>query len=121
LEAVRYITMVPACQARFLTDPDQQLEMLETFLRRQPHEDTVIEFTDAPVDDLVLAIIAGLNWLSRCALLAGVGKSRFSGTLRHFRRIATVAQQWWALDGADARYVELLEAGVRPPVMLHLV
>jgi hypothetical protein len=74
-----------------------------------------------PADDLVLAIIAGLNWLNHCALLAGVDHTRFSGTLRNFRRMAAVGQQWWSLEGAEARCAEMLRIREKPPLMLYLV
>jgi hypothetical protein len=95
--------------------------MFEAFLRMPPHENTVIEFTGVPADDLVLAIIAGLNWLNRCALLAHVDRTRFSGTLRHFRKLAVAGQQWWALEGAERRCVEMLKTEETPPLMLYLV
>jgi hypothetical protein len=121
LEAVRYLTMVPGRQIGLLIEPARQLEMFDTFLRKQPHENTVIDFTGVPADDLVLAIIAGLNWLNHCALLAGVDHTRFSGTLRNFRRMAAVGQQWWSLEGAEARCDEMLRIKQKPPVMLYLV
>jgi hypothetical protein len=121
LEAVRYLTMVPGRQIGLLIEPARQIEMFETFLRKQPHEETVIDFTGVPADDLVLAIIAGLNWLNHCALLAGVDHTRFSGTLRNFRRMAAVGQQWWSLEGAEARCAEMLKAREKPPLMVYLV
>ena len=121
LEAVRYLTMVPGRQIGLLIEPARQIEMFETFLGKQPHGETVIDFTGVPADDLVLAIIAGLNWLNHCALLAGVDHTRFSGTLRNFRRMAAVGQQWWSLEGAEARCAEMLKAREKPPLMLYLV
>jgi hypothetical protein len=121
LEAVRYLTMVPDRQDGLLITPARQIEMFEAFLRMSPHENTVIEFTGVAADDLVLAIIAGLNWLNRCALLAHVDRTRFSGTLRHFRKLAVAGQQWWALEGAEARCVEMLKTNEKPPLMLYLV
>jgi hypothetical protein len=121
LEAARYVTMVPARQTGLLVEPARQPEMFNTFLRKQPHENTVIDFTGVPADDLVLAIIAGFNWLNHCALLAGVEYSKFSGTLRNFRRMVAVGQQWWSLEGADARCAEMLGRSEKPPLMLYLV
>jgi hypothetical protein len=121
LEAMRYLTMVPDRKVGLLIEPRRQLEMFEAFLRMPPHENTVIEFTGVPADDLVLAIIAGLNWLNRCALLAHVDRTRFSGTLRHFRKLAVAGQQWWALEGAERRCVEMLKTEETPPLMLYLV
>jgi hypothetical protein len=121
LEAVRYLTMVPGRQIGLLIEPARQLEMFEAFLRKQPHENTVIDFTGVPADDLVLAIIAGLNWLNHCALLAGVDHTRFLGTLRNFRKMVVVGQQWWSLEGAEARCTEMLRTNEKPPLMLYLV
>jgi hypothetical protein len=95
--------------------------MFDTFLRKPPHEKIVIDFTGIAADDLVTAIIAGLNWLNHCALLAGVDRSRYSGTLRNFRRVAALAHQWWALEGAQARCLRMPEIGEKPPFMLHLI
>jgi hypothetical protein len=121
LEAGRYLTMVPGRQVELLIDSARQLEMFDTFLRRQPHEKTVIDYTGVPADDLVLAIIAGLNWLNHCALLAGVEHTRFSGTLRNFRKAAVFGQQWWSFEGAEARCAEKLRTKEKPPLMLYLV
>jgi hypothetical protein len=121
LEAVRYLTMVPSRQIGLLIEPGRQVEMFETFLRKQPHDKTVIDFTGVPADDFVLAIIAGMNWLNHCALMAGVDHTRFSGTLRNFRRMAAVGQQWWSLEGAEARCAEMLRTKEKPPLMLYLV
>lgn len=121
LEAARYITMVPGRQVGLLVEPARQPEIFDTFLRKQPHEKTVIDFTGIAADDLVVAIIAGLNWLSHCALLAGVDRNRFSGTLRNFRRMATLAQQWWSLQGAEVRCGQMHATGEKPPFMLHLI
>lgn len=121
LEAVRYITMVPGRQVALLVEPVCQPEIFDTFLRKRPHEKTVIDFTGVAADDLVAAIIAGLNWLNHCALLAGVDHNRFSGTLRNFRRVSALAQQWWALQGADVRCTRMRETREKPPFMLHLI
>ena len=69
IEAMRYVMMVPRREFDLLIDPSRQPEMLDAFLRRPPHEETVIDFTGVPIDDLVIAIVAGLNWLSHCATL----------------------------------------------------
>lgn len=121
LEAVRYITMVPGRQVGLLLEPARQPEIFDTFLRKQPHEKTVIDFTGVAADDVATAIIAGLNWLNHCALLAGVDHNRFSGTLRNFRRMAALAQQWWSLQGAADRCIQMRETGDKPPFMLHLI
>jgi hypothetical protein len=121
LEAARYLTMVPGRQIGLLIEPARQLEMFEAFLRMPPHEKTVIEFSGVPADDLVRAIIAGLNWLNHCALVARVDHTRFSGTMRQFRKLAVIGQQWWSLEGAEARCVEMLRAEEKPPLMLYLV
>jgi hypothetical protein len=121
LEAVRYMTMVPGRQVGLLVEPARQAEIFDTFLRKQPHEKTVVDFTGIAADDLVTAIIAGLNWLNHCALLAGVDHNRFSGTQRNFRRMSALARQWWALQGAEARCTQMRETREKPPFMLHLV
>ena len=121
LEAVRYITMVPGRQGALLLEPARQPDMIDAFLRLQPHDKTVIDFTGVAADDLAIAIIAGLNWLNHCALLAGVDHHRYSGTLRSFRKIAGIAQQWWTMEDAQTRCAQLLQAKEKPPLMLHLV
>jgi hypothetical protein len=121
LEALRYLTMIPGRDSALLTEAARQGEMLDGFLRQQPHEETVIDFTGRAVDDVAIAILAGLNWLNHCALLAKVGRGRSSGTLRNFRKVVTVARQWWAIDGADARCREMLQRGELPPLVLNLV
>src|SRR6266850_863714 len=68
LEAIRYVTMVPRREFEPLADPSRQTDMLEAYLRQQPHEDTVIEFTGSTMGDLAIAIIAGFNWLNHCAV-----------------------------------------------------
>jgi hypothetical protein len=121
LEAVRYVTLVPARQAGLLVEPARQLTLVDTFLRKQPHENIVVEFTGVPADDLVVAVIAGLNWLNHCSILAGVDHNKFSGTLRNFRKLAAIAQRWWSMEGAEDRCAEMLQAGEKPPLMLHLI
>jgi hypothetical protein len=121
LEAVRYMTMVPARQAELLLEPARQLELIDTFLRRQPHEKIVVDFTGVPADDVVIAIIAGLNWLNHCSVLVGVDRGRYSGTLRNFRKVAMLAQQWWMIDGAQERCVQMLQTRQKPPMMFHLI
>ncbi|MEO6839817.1 MAG: hypothetical protein ABI192_03535 [Bradyrhizobium sp.] len=100
IEAMRYVMMVPRREVELLVDPSRQTEMIDAFLRRRPHEDTVIDFTGVPIDDYGIAIIAGFNWLNHCAALAGVDPDKFWRPLRNFRKITVVAQRWWALDGA---------------------
>jgi hypothetical protein len=78
LEAMRYIIMVPGRNDEWLIDPARQPEMLDAFLRKPPHEDTVIDFTGVAKEDFVIAVIAGLNWLIHCAVLAGVDRKKFS-------------------------------------------
>jgi hypothetical protein len=121
LEAIRYVTMVPGRQNALLVEPARQPDMLDAFLRLLPHDKTVIDFTGVSADDLAIAIIAGLNWLDHCALLTGVDHHRYSGTLRNFRKIAGIAQQWWAMEDAQARCLRMLQAKEKPPLMLHLV
>jgi hypothetical protein len=121
LEAMRYATMVPRREFELLADPSRQIEMLEAYLRQQPHEDTVIEFTRSTMSDLAIAIVAGLNWLNHCAVLVEVDRRKFSGTLSNFRKIAFVARQWWAMEGAEARCNQMLMDRETPPLMLHLI
>jgi hypothetical protein len=121
LEAMRYVMMVPRREVALLIDPARQPEMLDAFLRRPPHEDTVVDFTGVAIDDFVIAIIAGLNWLNHCAVLAGVERDKFSGTLRNFRKITVVAQQWWALEGSGPRCSRMLAQHEKPPLMLYLI
>jgi hypothetical protein len=113
--------MVPRREFELAGEPARQSEMLDAFLRQQPHEDTVIDFTGATMSDIAIAIFAGFNWLSHCAVLAGVDREKFSGTLHHFRKLVVLAQQWWAMEGAAARCGQMLAEGEKPPLMLYLV
>jgi hypothetical protein len=121
IEAMRYVMLVPRREIELLVDPAHQPEMLEAYLRRPPHEDTVVDFTGVPIDDFAIAITAGLNWLNHCAVLAGVDRDKFSGTLRTFRKIVVVAQQWWALEGSGPRCADMLARHEKPPLMLNLI
>ncbi len=121
LEAMRYLMMVPAREFELLAEPARQSEMLEAFLRQQPHEDTVIDFTGSAMGDIAIAVFAGFNWLSHCAVLAGVEREKFSGTMQHFRKLVVLAQQWWATEGSGARCRQMLANAEKPPLMLYLV
>jgi hypothetical protein len=121
LEAMRYLMMVPAREFELLADPARQSEMLEAFLRQQPHDDTVIDFTGSTMSDIAIATFAGFNWLNQCAVLAAVEREKFSGTLQHFRKLVVLAQQWWATEGAGPRCRQMLANGEKPPLMLYLV
>jgi hypothetical protein len=121
LEAMRYLVMVPGREFELLAEPARQSEMLEAFLRQQPHDDTVIDFTGSTMSDIAIAIFAGFNWLNHCAVLAAVEREKFSGTLQHFRKLVVLAQQWWATEGAGPRCRQMVEAGEKPPLMLYLV
>ena len=121
LEAVRYVTMVPRREFALLAEPARQPEMLEAYLRQRPHEDTVIEFTGATMSDLAIAIVAGFNWLNHCAVLATADRDKFSGMLTNFRKVTTLAQQWWAMEGANERCNQMLMAREKPPLMLYLI
>ncbi len=121
LEALRYVTMVPRREFEPLADPSRQTEMLEAYLRQQPHEDTVIEFTGSTMSDLAIAIVAGFNWLNHCAVLVEVDRHKFSGTLRNFRKITVLTQQWWTIEGAEARCSQMLLEREKPPLMLYLI
>jgi hypothetical protein len=121
LEAVRYVSMVPRREFEPLAEPARQPDVLEAYLRQRPHEDTVIEFTGSTMSDLAIAIIAGFNWLNHCAVVAGVDREKFSGTLSNFRKVTGLARQWWAMDGAGERCSQMLAAGEKPPLMLYLI
>ena len=121
LEAIRYVTMVPRREFELLAEPARQPGMLEAYLRQRLHEDTVIEFTGSSMSDLAIATVAGFNWLNHCAVLVGVDRDKFSGTLRNFRKITVLAQQWWAMEGADARCSQMLLEREKPPLMLYLI
>ena len=93
------MTMVPRREFELLAEPARQPDMLEAYLRQRPHEDTVIEFTGSSMSDLAIATVAGFNWLNHCAVLVGVDRDKFSGTLSNFRKVTVLAQQWWAMGG----------------------
>jgi hypothetical protein len=118
---MRYVVMVPGKGYELLAQPANQSEILDALLRQQPHEDTVIEFTNSTMVNLAIAISAGFNWLNNCALLVGVDREKSSGTLRNFRKITVQAQQWWAADGAIDRCRQMLAEGERPPLALYLI
>jgi hypothetical protein len=121
LEAMRYVIMVPGRKDEWLIEPARQPEMLDAFLRKPPHENIVIDFTGVLAEDFVIAIIAGLNWLIHCAVLAGVDRKKFSGVQSNFRKITVVARRWWALEGSEPRCQEMLVRGEKPPLMLYLI
>jgi hypothetical protein len=121
IEAMRYLIMVPGRDVELLIDPARQAEMLDGFLRKPPHEATVVDFTGVAIDDFAIAGVAGLNWLNHCAVLAGVDRDKFWGTHRNFRKIVVVAQRWWALEGSQARCYQMLAQQEKPPLMLYLV
>jgi hypothetical protein len=113
--------MAPRREVKLLVDPARQTEMIEAFLRRRPHEDTVVDFTGVAIDDYSVAIVAGLNWLNHCAVLAGVDPDKFWRPLRNFRKIVLVAQRWWVLDGAGPRCSRMLIERQYPPLMVYLI
>jgi hypothetical protein len=121
LEALRYLALIPGRESALLTAPERQAEMVEAYLRLKPHDQTVMDVTGRPADDVATAIIAGLNWLNHCAALAKVDRTRISGILRNFRKVVIVAQRWWGTEGAEARCREMLAAAQHPPLMLNLV
>jgi len=121
LEALRYLAVVPRREFVLLAEPARQPDMLEAYLRQQPHDDTVIEFSGSTMNDLAIAIVAGFNWLTHCAVLVGADRDKFSGTLGNFRKITVLAQQWWAMEGADERCSQMLIAREKPPLMLYLI
>jgi hypothetical protein len=81
----------------------------------------VFDFTGVPIDDYAIAIVAGFNWLSHCAVLAGVNPDKFSRPLRNFRKVVLVAQRWWALDRAGPRCDRMLVERQFPPLMVYLI
>ena len=121
LEALRYIPMVPRQDTALLADPARQAEMIDAFLRQQPHDNTVVDFTGKPIEDYGIAIYAALNWLIHCCSLSGADPQKFSGTLRNFRKVMVVARQWWALDGAAERCAQMLAAREWPPLVFFLL
>jgi hypothetical protein len=121
LEALRYLTMIPGRDSALLIAPQRQAEMMEMYLRLQPHDETVVDFTGRAGDDVAIAIVAGLNWLNHCAALAKVDRAKVTGTLHNFRKLVVVAEQWWETDGAEVRCREMLAGREYPPLMLYLV
>jgi hypothetical protein len=121
LEAMQYLMAVPGGEFGLLTAPGRQLEMIDGYLFQRPHENTVIDFTGTATADFSIAILAGLNWLTHCAHLAGVPLPQQSGTIRHFRKLVTLAQRWWLMEGAIERCGQMLASGEQPPLMLNLV
>ena len=121
LEAMRYLLMVPRGEFRLLAEPRSQAAILQAYLRQLPHDETVIDFTGNTMSDLAIAVVAGFNWLTHCAGLAGADRKTFLATLNHFRRVAMSAQKWWEMEGAEQRYAQLLQAGQEPPLFLYLV
>ena len=115
LEAMRYVMAVPGQEFGLLSEAVRQLEMIDAYLFHRPHADTVIDFTGTATADFCIAIVAGLNWLTHCAQLAGVDPARQSGTIRHFRKLVTLAQQWWLTEGAVDRCARLLSGGEQLP------
>jgi hypothetical protein len=121
LEAMRYVMMVPGRDFGLLTAPARQIEMMNGYLVQRPHGETVIDFTGTASADFAIAILAGLNWMTHCAQLAGVAASQQSGTIRNFRKVVTLAQRWWLTEGAIERYGQMLASGEQPPLMLNLI
>ncbi len=121
LEAIRYVMMVPGREFGLLSEAARQIEMIDAYLFQRPHADTVIDFTGTATTDFAIAIVAGLNWLTHCAELAGVPPAQQSGTLRNFRKLITLAQRWWLTEGAGERCAQLLASKAQPPLMLYLI
>lgn len=121
LEAMRYVMMVPGRDFGLLTAPARQIEMMNAYLVQRPHGETVIDFTGTATADFAIAILAGLNWMTHCAQLAGVPLSQQSGTIRNFRKLVTLAQRWWLTEGAVERCGQMLANGEQPPLMLYFI
>jgi hypothetical protein len=121
LEAIRYVIAVPGREFDLLVSPARQMEMIDAYLFQRAHAETVIDFTGTASADFAIAILAGLNWLTHCAHLASVPPTQQMGTIRNFRKIVTVAQQWWLTEGAAERCDQLIANQQQPPLMLYLV
>jgi hypothetical protein len=121
LEAMQYVMAVPGRQFELLSGPARQIEMIEAYLLQRPHENTVIDFTDTTSANFAIAIVAGLNWLTHCAQLAGVPPAQQSGTIRNFRKLVMLAQQWWLTEGAAERCAQMLARSEQPPLMLYII
>jgi hypothetical protein len=121
LEAMRYVMAVPGPKFELLSEPAHQTEMIDGYLFQRPHADTVIDFSGTATADFAIAILAGLNWLTHCADLAGVPPAQQAGTIRNFRKLVSVAQRWWLTEGAVERCGQMLANGERPPLMLNLI
>jgi hypothetical protein len=121
LEAMRYVMMVPGRDFGLLTAPARQIEMMNAYLVQRPHGEIVIDFTGTASADFSIAIVAGLNWMTHCAQLAGVPASQQTGTIRNFRKLVTLAQRWWLTEGAIERCRQMLAGGEQPPLMLNLI
>jgi hypothetical protein len=121
LEAMRYVMAVPGDEFGLLSEAARQLELIDAYLFQRPHAATVIDFEGHATADFCIAIVAGLNWLTHCAQLAGVDPARQSGTIRRFRKLVTLAQGWWLAEGAAECCAQLLSAGQPPPLMLYLI
>jgi hypothetical protein len=121
VEAMQYVMAVPGHESALLSAASRQIEMIDGYLFQRPHGDTVIDFTGIATADFAIAILAGLNWMTHCAELASVPLSQQTGTIRHFRRLVTLAQRWWLTEGAVERCGQMLARGEQPPLMLYLV
>lgn len=121
LEAMQYVMAVPGHEFWLLSDASRQIEMIDGYLFQRPHGDTVIDFTGTATADFAIATLAGLNWLTHCAQLAGVPLSQQTGTIRNFRKLVTLAQRWWLTEGAVERCAQMLANGEQPPLMLNLI
>jgi hypothetical protein len=88
---------------------------------QQPCENTLADLTDVAIDDRLIAITPGLYRFNHRAVLAGINRDKFSGTLRNFRRITVLAQQQSGLEGSGPRCQEMLARHEKPPLMLYLI
>ena len=121
IEAMQYVMAVPGRELALLSQAGRQIEMIDGYLFQRPHGDTVIDFTGTATADFSIAILAGLNWMTHCADLAGVPAPQQSGTIRHFRKLVTLAQQWWLTEGAVERCGQMLARKEQPPLMLYVI
>ena len=118
---MQYVMSVPGAQFELLSRPARQSEMIEAYLLQRPHENTVIDFTGTTSANFAIAILAGLNWLTHCAQLAGVPPAQQTGTIRNFRKLVSLAERWWQTEGAVDRCAQMLANQTQPPLMLYLI
>jgi hypothetical protein len=121
LEAMRYLMLVPGADFKFLVASDYQVQMMSAYLRQRAHADTVVDYTGDATADFAIAVIAGLNWLTHCAKVAGVPPNAQTRAISNFRRLIVLADHWWSAEGAIQRSRQLPALEMPAPVMIYLV